>query len=148
MTTRPRKRDCGHRAAALALFLMTGAAGVEAQSPPGAQADILIKNGHVVDGTGGPWIQGPPVPSTTWPFLMRISAWAPGGLCASTPAAPVRRKSASAAALWPQSLLRGRVVMISPPASRSARASVWRKDRYGNPALSSRLHAPLTAMAK
>lgn len=38
-----------------ALFLLAGSAGIEAQ--PTAQADILIRNGHVVDGTGGPWIQ-------------------------------------------------------------------------------------------
>ena len=55
MMTTPRKGSWGRKAAALALFLLTGAASVEAQSP--TQADILIKNGHVVDGTGGPWIQ-------------------------------------------------------------------------------------------
>jgi len=38
----------------MALFLV-GAAGSEAQPP--AQVDLLIKNGHVVDGTGGPWFQ-------------------------------------------------------------------------------------------
>jgi dihydroorotase/N-acyl-D-amino-acid deacylase len=41
--------------AALASLLLIGAAHVEAQSP--TQADILIKNGHVVDGTGAPWMQ-------------------------------------------------------------------------------------------
>src|SRR5580704_5836759 len=45
------------RTAALSLLLFAGAATVEAQSPPAAQVDILIKNGHVIDGTGGPWMQ-------------------------------------------------------------------------------------------
>src|SRR3954463_6282535 len=57
MMTMPRKRDCGRKAAALALFVLIGAASVEAKSPAAIQADILIRNGHVVDGTGGPWIQ-------------------------------------------------------------------------------------------
>jgi N-acyl-D-amino-acid deacylase len=43
--------------AALSLLLFAGAATVEAQSPPAAQVDILITNGHVIDGTGGPWMQ-------------------------------------------------------------------------------------------
>jgi N-acyl-D-amino-acid deacylase len=47
----------GRAAIALALFLLVGAAHSDAQSPPAAEADILIKNGHVVDGTGGPWMQ-------------------------------------------------------------------------------------------
>ena len=34
-----------------------GAATVQAQSPAALQADILIQNGHVIDGTGGPWMQ-------------------------------------------------------------------------------------------
>jgi len=41
---------------ALALLLLA-AADAGAQSPPVAQADILITNGHVVDGTGGAWFQ-------------------------------------------------------------------------------------------
>jgi N-acyl-D-amino-acid deacylase len=57
MMTMPRKRDCGRKAAALALFVLIGAASVEAKSSAAIQADILIRNGHVVDGTGGPWIQ-------------------------------------------------------------------------------------------
>lgn len=43
------------RRAALAGFLLTGTTSVNAQSPPSTQVDILIKNGHVVDGTGGSW---------------------------------------------------------------------------------------------
>jgi len=42
-------------ASVLALFLLSGSAQVLSQPP--AQADILIKGGHVVDGTGGPWVQ-------------------------------------------------------------------------------------------
>jgi len=51
-----RKKTLG-RAAALAVVLMGGAATVQAQSPAALQADILIQNGHVIDGTGGPWMQ-------------------------------------------------------------------------------------------
>jgi len=51
----PLKRNLGRTTAALALFLLAGAAQIEAQ--PVNQADILITNGHVVDGAGGPWMQ-------------------------------------------------------------------------------------------
>jgi len=51
-----RKQTLG-RVAALALFLLAGAAHGQAQSPPAAPVDLLIKNGHVVDGTGAPWFQ-------------------------------------------------------------------------------------------
>ncbi|HUE64987.1 MAG TPA: amidohydrolase family protein [Rhizomicrobium sp.] len=44
-------------AAVLNILLLFGVAMVEARSPPAAEADILIKNGHVIDGTGGPWMQ-------------------------------------------------------------------------------------------
>ena len=50
---KPQKQ--GLSRAALAVFLLAGTATVQAQSPPSAQADILIKNGRVVDGTGGSW---------------------------------------------------------------------------------------------
>jgi N-acyl-D-amino-acid deacylase len=56
MATR-QKKHLAPAAAALALFLPVGASSVEAQTPPAMQADILIQNGHVVDGTGGPWMQ-------------------------------------------------------------------------------------------
>src|SRR5438067_637242 len=47
-----RTKTLGRQGAALALFLLGGAATVGAQSPPAPQADILIKNGHVVKGIG------------------------------------------------------------------------------------------------
>jgi N-acyl-D-aspartate/D-glutamate deacylase len=43
------------KAAVMALLLLAGAA--DSQAQPAAQVDLLIKNGHVVDGTGGPWFQ-------------------------------------------------------------------------------------------
>jgi N-acyl-D-amino-acid deacylase len=52
-----RKRYLGPAIAALALFLMVGGAAVDAQSPPPDEADLLITNGHVIDGTGSPWMQ-------------------------------------------------------------------------------------------
>jgi N-acyl-D-aspartate/D-glutamate deacylase len=42
-------------ASVLALFLFSGSAQVLSQ--PSDQADVLIKGGHVIDGTGGPWVQ-------------------------------------------------------------------------------------------
>ena len=56
MTATQRTRHLGRTAAVLALLLFVRAPESEAQAP--AQVDILIKNGHVVDGTGGPWFQG------------------------------------------------------------------------------------------
>ncbi len=52
MITTQRKTFLGGAAVALCLL---AAVNVEAQ--PAAQVDILIKNGHVVDGTGGSWFQ-------------------------------------------------------------------------------------------
>ncbi len=52
MITAQRMRFLGGAAAALLLF---AAAKTDAQ--PAAEVDILIKNGHVVDGTGGSWFQ-------------------------------------------------------------------------------------------
>jgi N-acyl-D-amino-acid deacylase len=52
-----RNKIPGRAIAALTLLLLAGAARVDAQTPPAGEADILIQNGHVVDGTGGPWMQ-------------------------------------------------------------------------------------------
>lgn len=49
------QRHCRRALAALTLLLLTGGAQMQAQ--PVTQADILITNGHVVDGTGAPWMQ-------------------------------------------------------------------------------------------
>jgi N-acyl-D-amino-acid deacylase len=44
--------------AALAVLLLVGmpASNAFAQSPPTEEVDLLIKGGHVIDGTGGPWM--------------------------------------------------------------------------------------------
>ena len=55
MITMQRNRYLG--SAALVLFLLAASAAVNAQAPSAIQADILIKNAHVVDGTGAPWYQ-------------------------------------------------------------------------------------------
>jgi dihydroorotase/N-acyl-D-amino-acid deacylase len=57
MIAKRRKLALGRAATALALFFLMGVVNSDAQSPPVATVDILIKNGHVVDGTGGPWFQ-------------------------------------------------------------------------------------------
>jgi dihydroorotase/N-acyl-D-amino-acid deacylase len=56
MATR-RTKFLSRTATAFGLFLLVGAANGNAQSPQAAEADILIKNGRVVDGTGAPWFQ-------------------------------------------------------------------------------------------
>src|SRR5215472_8992328 len=56
MATR-RTKFLSRAATAFALFFVVGAANCDAQSPPAAEADILIKNGRVMDGTGAPWFQ-------------------------------------------------------------------------------------------
>jgi dihydroorotase/N-acyl-D-amino-acid deacylase len=53
MMATARKSTLG-KAAVMALLLLAGAA--DSQAQPAVQVD-LIKNGHVVDGTGGPWFQ-------------------------------------------------------------------------------------------
>ena len=57
MITATQRKIPGRAIAALTLLLLAGAAQVDAQTPPVGEADILIQNGHVVDGTGGPWMQ-------------------------------------------------------------------------------------------
>ncbi len=57
ITAMQRNKIPGRAVAALTLLLLAGAARVDAQTPPAGEADILIQNGHVVDGTGGPWMQ-------------------------------------------------------------------------------------------
>ena len=44
-------------AMALLAVAMDTPQGALAQSPPAAEADLLIANGRVVDGSGGPWRQ-------------------------------------------------------------------------------------------
>ncbi|HUE64384.1 MAG TPA: amidohydrolase family protein [Rhizomicrobium sp.] len=45
-------------AAALLALLLPAASPLFAQSPPDTEADLLIANGKIVDGSGGPWRQG------------------------------------------------------------------------------------------
>jgi N-acyl-D-amino-acid deacylase len=52
-----RNNNHGRAMTALSLLFLTCAANVQAQSPPALQADLLITNGRVIDGTGGPWMQ-------------------------------------------------------------------------------------------
>ncbi len=40
----------------LLLCIALPASSAFAQSPPSEEADLLIKGGHVIDGTGGPWV--------------------------------------------------------------------------------------------
>ena len=58
--TRMRNKLCFLAAAALLLTLLVAlfpATKVLADSPPTTEADILIKGGRVIDGSGGPWMQ-------------------------------------------------------------------------------------------
>src|SRR6185369_7785081 len=75
------------------------------------------------------------VPSTTRPFLIRISTCAAGGTCASATAAPARRKRAKAASIF----FRGFAMMIPfrlvVRRSHFVEDSLWRNDCRGNPAL-------------
>jgi N-acyl-D-amino-acid deacylase len=57
MTAAWRNNNHGRAITALSLLFLTSAANVQAQSPPALQADLLITNGRVIDGTGGPWMQ-------------------------------------------------------------------------------------------
>jgi N-acyl-D-aspartate/D-glutamate deacylase len=52
-----RVKNLGRTTAVVALLMMAGAASVDAQSPPAGEVDLLIVNGHVIDGTGSPWMQ-------------------------------------------------------------------------------------------
>ncbi len=55
-------RVCKNRAimtaAGLLALLVPAASPLVAQSPPAAEADLLIANGKIIDGSGGPWRQG------------------------------------------------------------------------------------------
>ena len=45
-------------AAGLLALLVPAASPLVAQSPPAAEADLLIANGKIIDGSGSPWRQG------------------------------------------------------------------------------------------
>ncbi len=55
---RLRLRDnvCFFAVVAVLLFVGLPRSNAFAQSPPTEEADVLIKGGHVIDGTGGPWM--------------------------------------------------------------------------------------------
>ncbi len=57
---RSRQRRVGMLLGAAAVISLIAGLSLEslAQSPPADEADILIQNGEIVDGAGGPWFQG------------------------------------------------------------------------------------------